>query len=41
MKTFLLLYADDTLLFSETYEGMQNLLSLFSFQSENSVHHYD
>jgi hypothetical protein len=25
MKTFLLLYADDTLLFSETYEGMQNL----------------
>jgi hypothetical protein len=26
MKTFLLLSADDTLLFSETYEGMQNLL---------------
>lgn len=30
MKTFLLLYADDTLLFSETYEGMQNLLNVFS-----------
>ena len=30
MKTFLLLYADDTLLFSETYEGMQNLLDVFS-----------
>ena len=30
MKTFLLLYADDTLLFSKTYEGMQNLLNVFS-----------
>jgi hypothetical protein len=30
MKIFLLLYADDTLLFSETYEGMQNLLDVFS-----------
>jgi hypothetical protein len=30
MKTFLLCYADDTLLFSETYEGMQNLLNVFS-----------
>ena len=25
-----MLYADDTLLFSETYEGMQNLLDVFS-----------
>lgn len=29
MKVFLLLYADDTLLFSETLEGMQNLLTVF------------
>ena len=30
MKSFLLLYADDTLLFSETYEEMQNLPDVFS-----------
>jgi deoxyribodipyrimidine photolyase-like uncharacterized protein len=30
MKSFLLLFADDTLLFSETYEEMQNLPDVFS-----------
>lgn len=29
MKVFLLLYADDTLLFSETLDGMQNTLNIF------------
>jgi hypothetical protein len=35
MKTFLLLYADDTLLFSETYEGMPLLTSFWYGQSYN------
>jgi galactitol-specific phosphotransferase system IIB component len=35
MKTFLLLYADDTLLFSETYEGMQNLLNVITVNYRN------
>ena len=30
MKMFLLLYADDTLLFSETYDGMQKVLNVFN-----------
>ena len=30
METFLFLYADDALLFSETYEGMQYLLDVFN-----------
>ena len=35
METFLLLYADDTLLFSETYEGMQNLLDVITVNYRN------
>jgi hypothetical protein len=37
MKTFLLLYADDTLLFSETYEGMQNLLNISKNVSKSFI----
>ena len=30
MRIFLLLYADDTTLFSETFDGMQEMLNVFS-----------
>ena len=30
MKIYILLYADDTVLLSETYEGMQNMLNIFN-----------